>query len=998
VNCRCIAGACLGLLLTLAAPAEADVRDYLGRPLADVRVEMGGMPFSDPTVLQLVETRIGDLLSMTRVRETIDHLIGLSRFEDIRVFAEPSTARPDGVVLRWELVPIQRIREVLLTGALAMDDDAIRAAIADRLGPTPPRSELDEIVRTVTALYADRGYREVAIEPHVNPTRAPELVTLTLAITAGPRTLIGDVVVAGDRGETREDIVAALRIEPGRPYDRTALAARVTDFEQGLRDKGYYEARVTVAPSFAGERSPATLTVTVDRGPLVRVVFAGDPLPAGRRDTLVPIRQERSVDLDLLEDASRNIEAYLRQEGYRSATAPYVREARDGEMVLTFTVARGPLHRLSSLEVSGNQAIPLAELQPLLALEAGEPFVDGRVATVANAVTEAYRVRGFARVAVKPEITLGNSASDGGGEYRPVAVRLVVAEGGRTTVSAVTIAGARVVSEATVRSLLALQPARPYYRPQLDADRDAIERHYRNQGFQAVRVEAQTTPSADGAELHVHWEIREGGQTVIDRVLVSGNARTDAELIRREVGLLPGQPLGEEVLIEGQRRLAALGLFRRVRIAELPHGSATSRDILIEVEESPATTVAYGGGVEAGQRARTGDEGQAVDRVEVAPRAFFEITRRNLWGKNRSISLFTRISLRASDPAIDSTDPTEGGYGFNEYRVLGTFREPRPFNRTGDLQFSVFLEQAIRSSFNFARRGGQLEYSRRLDERVTVSGRYSLDTTRLFDQKIALEDQVNVDRFFPQARLSMFTGSVLRDSRDDVLDPARGTVLGIDAGLAARALGSEIGFVKGFGQAFWYRRLPRASKLTLVAGARVGLAEGFERLATQEDENGQPVLDESGRPVRAIVDDVPARERFFAGGDTTVRGFVLDRLGTCANPPVCDPETDTLSDRGFPTGGNGLVVLNVELRTAYWKGLSGVGFVDVGNVFRRVNQIDLSELRPAVGFGVRFRSPIGPVRGDLGFNVNPRTLPSPELASSVRERGVVFHISLGQAF
>jgi outer membrane protein assembly complex protein YaeT len=975
------------------------VLSFVGRPLADVRVELGGVAFTDATVLQLIETRVGEPLSMERVRETIDHLIGLSRFEDIRVYAEASRQRPEGVSLRWLLVPIQRITQITLSGTLALDAAAVRAAIADRAGASPPGSDVDAIVQALTAFYADRGYRQASIQPRLLPSRAPDVVTLALTIDAGPRTLLGDVTVTGDAGDPPATVIAALRLERGRPYDRPAIAARVAEYEQSLRDLGYYEARVDVTPAFSNPGEPARLTVTVARGPLVRVVFAGDPLPAGRRDALVPIRQERSVDLDLLEDASRNIEAYLRNEGYRSATAPYVREEREGQMVLTFTVARGPLHRLATIEVVGNRLVPLADLQPVLPLKPGEPFVDSRVARVAGAVAELYRVRGFARVTVKPDVSVGPGASDGGAAYRPVTVRLLVTEGDRLTVGAVTIGGAQAIPEPTIRGLLALQPERPFYRPQLDADREAIERHYRNQGFQTVRVDAETAVSADGRRVAVTWDIHEGTQTVIDRVLVSGNSRTDADFIRREVGLASGQPLGDEALIEGQRRLAALGLFRRVRIAELPHGAAASRDILIEVEEAPATTVAYGGGVEAGRRARTGDAGQAEDRIEVAPRAFFEVSRRNLWGKNRSISLFTRVSLRARDPAIDSTDPNDqGGYGFNEYRVLGTFREPRPFGSTGDLQFTAFLEQAIRSSFNFSRRGVQAEYSRRLTDRITVSGRYALDSTRLFDQKIAVEDRVIVDRFFPQARLSTFTGSVLRDTRDDVLDPSRGTVLGADAWLATRTLGSQIGFVKSFAQAFWYRRLPALSKLTLVTGARVGLAEGFERLATQLDADGEAVLGADGLPVQVVVDDVPARERFFAGGDTTVRGFVLDRLGTCSNAPVCNPATDTLSDQGFPTGGNGLVVLNVELRTAYWKGLSGVGFFDTGNVFRRVNQIDLGELRPAVGVGVRFRSPIGPVRGDLGFNLSRRTLPSTTPDNQVRERGFVFHISLGQAF
>ena len=135
------------MLLLAAVPARADVRDFLGRPLADVRVEASGTPFLDPTVLQLVETRVGEPLSMERVRETIDHLVGLSRFEDIRVFAEPSPSRPGAVKLRWMLVPIQRFGQILLTGDLALDAADVRAAIADRLGATPARSQLDDLFK-----------------------------------------------------------------------------------------------------------------------------------------------------------------------------------------------------------------------------------------------------------------------------------------------------------------------------------------------------------------------------------------------------------------------------------------------------------------------------------------------------------------------------------------------------------------------------------------------------------------------------------------------------------------------------------------------------------------------------------------------------------------------------------------------------------------------------------------------------------------------------------
>ena len=530
----------------------------------------------------------------------------------------------------------------------------------------------------------------------------------------------------------------------------------------------------------------------------------------------------------------------------------------------------------------------------------------------------------------------------------------------------VQIVGASAIPVTQLSPLIALTTGRPFYRPQLDADRDAIERHYRNAGFRNVRAEAQTTLDASGERLDVRWAVNEGERTIVDRVLVSGNVRVSADLIREEIPLKSGSPLGDDSLIESQRRLATLGLFRRVRIVELPHSGSNTRDVLIEVEEAPATTIDYGGGLEAGRRARSTGGAAVEDRIDIAPRAFFQVSRRNLWGKNRSVTLFTRVSLRPRDPGTDSEPTDQGGYGFNEYRVVGTFREPRVFDQAGDLQLTGFLEQAIRTSFNFNRRGIRLDYGRRLNESVTVTGRYAFDRTRLFDIQIDPDQQLLVDRLFPQVRLSTLTGALLRDTRNDVLDPERGTLSGMETTFALRSLGSEVGFAKMSLQGFVYRRLPGNRAFTLAAGARLGVALGFAR-----------VVDGT------VVDDVPASERFFAGGDSTVRGFVLDRLGT----------EETLNPDGFPEGGAGLVVTNVELRTPYWKGLGGVGFFDAGNVFEQAGDIRLTDLRPAAGFGLRYRSPLGPLRFDLGFNLDRQTLPN-----GARERGTVFHLSIGQAF
>jgi outer membrane protein insertion porin family len=431
-------------------------------------------------------------------------------------------------------------------------------------------------------------------------------------------------------------------------------------------------------------------------------------------------------------------------------------------------------------------------------------------------------------------------------------------------------------------------------------------------------------------------------------------------------------------------------LFRSVRINELPHAGEPRRDVLVQVEEAPPTTIGYGGGIEGGTRLRpTGQGGQAEERFEIAPRGFFEVGRRNMWGKNRSVNLFTRVSLRArdivfSDSGLRFAEPTaESGYGFNEYRVVGQYREPRIFNTRADALATGILDQAIRSSFNFIRRQARGEVGLRLSTRYSITGFYSFEHNELFDEKFPPEEQLPIDRLFPQVRLSKFSGSVLRDSRTDLVDADGGSLLVATTDVAARAFGSEVGLVKTYLQAFSYHRLPGARRVVLALGARVGAARGFTRQVARVGDDGNPVVGPDGQPIVDVVRDLPASERFFAGGDTTVRGFSLDRLGT--------PETITPS--GFPTGGNGLVVLNAELRVNVFGAADAVLFTDAGNVFPRASDLDFTNLRPAGGFGVHYRSPIGPIRVELGFNLDRR-----ELVPGTLERGTVLHISLGRAF
>jgi outer membrane protein insertion porin family len=718
------------------------------------------------------------------------------------------------------------------------------------------------------------------------------------------------------------------------------------------------------------------------------VAFAGDALSEDDRDRLVPVRAEGSVEEDLLEDAAFAIEDFLHVGGYRDATARYAREERAGELTITFTIARGPRYVVDDLTMKGNIALSTADLRPLVRLERGQPFVQAAVTSGESAIGEAYRRLGFTRAAVKTVFV--QEATGGGAEgERRIDVAMTIVEGPRTLIESVAFEGNTVYTDEQLRPLVAAAPNRPYSEREIGADRDRLDLEYRNRGYDSVVVDPTVSVSDDGERATVRFGITEGPQIIVDHVIIVGNERTSTETIERELLLRPGEPLGYAALVESQQRVASLGLFRRVTIEELRYGGDPRRDILVQVEEAPPTTIGYGGGVEGGTRLRpTGESGQAEERFEVVPRGFFEIGRRNLWGKNRAINLFTRVSLRSRDIVLSDSGfrldrpSEESGYGFNEYRLFATFREPKVLNTPADVLITGILDQAIRSSFNFISREARAEMGLRGSSRYSIAARYSYKHTRLFDEVFTDEEKPLIDRVFPQVRLSKFSLSVIRDTRNDVLDPDAGTFLIFDSELAARAFGSEVGFTKTFLQGFGFYRIPVERRTVLAFGARVGAAQGFRREVVRVAPDGQP-SGAAGDVIVDVVQDLPASERFFAGGDTTVRGFSLDRLGTDAS----------ISPTGFPTGGNGLIVLNAEVRLALIGGLGAVGFLDAGNVFPRASDLDVRQMRAAAGVGLRYRSPIGPIRIDLGFKLDRR-----ELAPGRLERHSVLHISLGQAF
>ncbi|HEX5108145.1 MAG TPA: POTRA domain-containing protein [Vicinamibacterales bacterium] len=966
-----------GLLILAWSPALAQQPPVV----TELRVEQEGRTVTDPEVLALIGTTVGQPLSVQVVTESIQHLssIGLDSEAD-------QEDVPGGLRVTYRLVPRRPIDKVEFRGNLALGESTLQQALREQFGVAPTESRRGQAEERLRQFYRDHGYpsAQVSSETSVRPKGYGR--TLVFTVDAGPRARIKRLEIEQDSSSAGAP-PDRLRIQVGDWYDAAAVRKALDRYVDGMRKERFYEATAEPGP-VRFEADGAVVPVSLHRGRRVRIEWAGDPIPRGDQERLVPVRREASVEETLQEDWTLAIGDYLHGQGYRDAKVD--RRASppgDADLVITFTITRGPRYFVSSVQLEGAKSRSEKELRQELGLKEGEPFVQGALAAGMARISGAYRALGFTGVEVRGEPHL--IAPERPAELtRQVQVAVTIREGAKRTVSSIDFSGNESTPEERLRALIFLTEGGAFSPLDLSRSLDNIRSDYQNRGFLDVILPDPLVRADEQGPLDITFRVVEGPQIIVDRIIVDGNERTSRQTIERELTLVEGEPLGQSAKVTSEARLMALGLFRRARIDVRRHGGDNRADAVVVVNEALATTLGYGGGIEISSRLRPIDQsGIGEERIEFVPRGFFEIGRRNMFGKPRSINLFTRVSGREQD-SFTETGLVNSTYGVHEYRVYGTYTEPKAFGTPSTMLFTGIAERAIRTSYTFETREARAEVLGSRWRDVGAVFRFSIERTNLFDVKLPVDQLPLIDRFFPQVRLSKFSGSLIRDTRSrnmraDPLDPEKGTVLSADGEWAARAIGSEVGYVKGFVQGSWYRQLPATRQMVVALRGALGAAHGFPRTVSLLDADGNPVPGPDGQPLSQLVQDLPASERFFAGGATTNRGFSTDQLAN----------EDTISPGGFPTGGNGEILLNGELRVDIVSSFAGVVFMDAGNVFKYAADISLGDLRPAAGFGVHYRSRVFPIRVELGFNLDRR-----ELSPGRLERGTVLQISLGPAF
>jgi outer membrane protein assembly factor BamA len=759
-------------------PAQDPLDRLLGQTISAVELQVEGRPDTSAPLLALVDIKPGEPFAIETYRRVADRFNQVPRFQSVRVLA---AERPTGLVLIFDLEPRHPVDRLEFPGEeTGLPESDLQRLVRDRFSGLPAFTRLGEVEDVVRLILEEEGFRSASVTADLVRFHDPDRSTLNIQIRAGQRTMIRSIKVNGQSPFSTEEILKKLGIAVGQPYRERELLADLAKLRDDLRGKGYYTANPDYEATTDG--AAVDLVLTTDSGPLVTLIVKGDGLP-GSKDDFIPIKRQGSVDQDLLFDSRLATERELRRQGYWHATVTYESQETPQGRIITFTITRGKRYRIDHVLLPAGLHIGQADVAGIKQLKAGEWFSEEAVIKALLALAAIYQQDGYYQVKLDPKYdeVAGPSESEGA-----VVIVPNIVEGPRAVITGITfdLGPDATIRESDLRGIMKskqLTPPAPYVPAHLFYDRQALPSYYESQGFLDHKLQIVPEFNAAGTEAILHVKAVEGPRVVVGEITVVGNDRVSRESILHELTLQVGQPYSDAARIESQRRLYNMG-FRSVLVTAQPRlpGEADTR-IVVSVVETGSITFGFGGGIEGGTTPRNVPGGGVEDRLEFSPRGSIDVGRRNLGGHNRSVNFFARVSLKprnSDDPELDGK-----GFGFTEYRVSGTFQERYAFRSNSDVLLGVSSEQAVRSTFSYLRRGVTADFVRPLPHAMSLSTRYSFEITRVFDARVSDEEQSLIDRLFPQVRLSILSGTLFRDRRDNQAAPSKGSLITAGHGL-----------------------------------------------------------------------------------------------------------------------------------------------------------------------------------------------------------------------
>jgi outer membrane protein insertion porin family len=927
----------------------------------------------------LVEQKADSPYSRQKIEASIQALQKAGGFPEVHVTVVPEVK---GLRVNFLLEPAYYLGVVEFTNATKYFSYTRLLGTVNLSDEDPyDASRLPEAENALKKFLQTNGYFQAKVQPSIAIDDARQLVNVTFAVEMGAQARISAIKIDGASNPESTRLIHAVEslrarfsgglMKPGKHYSRERIEHATALIKAALTKQHYLASSVHEdPPEYDAQTNRVTVSFKVKVGPVVTIRIDGAkltiiPYLKGRvMRQLIPIYSEGAVDEELVNEGQHNLSDYFQKKGYYDVKVTTNYQNQPDQILIVYTIDRGKKHKVGHIIFQGNRALTAKELMDQVTVKKSHIWTHGDVnqkllKQSADNIEALYHDRGYEDVKVTPQ------AVD---HERKVDVIFEVVEGPQSIVEDVKVTGNDNVAygQLTAPKGLELAAGTPFSPRKMTDDRNRISANYLNRGYLNVEVKATATRSSNNPNrIDIAYAITEHQVVRINEAVYLGQQHTRLSLLTKTAKIKPETPMKRQQLLEAESRLYDLNIFDWSSVGpRKPITDQADEMALIKVHEAKRNEITYGFGFEVSHRGGNAPTGTVAlpggggtiglngyqiapsQEIFASPRGLIEFTRRNMRGLGETIG--TSLLLSQLDQKLLATygQPQFAGtqwQSLTSFSLERTSENPLFTATLGDLAFQ--LEKVL---------------SHKTNTRLQI--RYDFNKTVLSHvlvPDLVLPQDMNV-------RLSTVSGTFIRDTRDKPLDAHRGSYATVNLGITPTALGSSADFAKLFGQYAFYKPV---HSVVFADSIRIGLASPF------------------------AGSFVPTSQLFFSGGGTSLRGFPIDEAGPQRLVPFCNvlQGQSGCVDITVPVGGKQLFILNSEARfpLGIMKALGGVIFYDGGNVYSAINLHDfVNNYTNTVGFGLRYSTPIGPVRIDVGRNLNPVPGINP----------TQYYITIGQAF
>ena len=940
-------------------PAEQILSSYEGQTVTSV--DIAGRP--DLKIEQFaaqIAQQTGQPFAKEKVDRTAAALKSAGKFQNVSVHVDPEA---EGLRVLFVIEPAVYYGMFHFPGAERFPYSRLVQVANYTAQEAYNATEVEQDRQSLVHFFQEVGYFRAEVATELDIDSQHGIVNVVFRCKPGIKAKFGVVAIAGlppaetsDLQQGLTSLVARARgaaIRKGKTYNRSRLNKASNYIQSRLAKDGFLAAQVKLqGAEYHADTNRADVHFNVNQGAKTKVVISGAHLWPWTKHALLPEYQGVGVDEETVQEGQQALISHYQAKGYFNVKVTSEMTGDQKRRSVVYHVTKEKKHKVTDVRITGESKLKEDDLEPHLAVQEKHLFSHGQFsdqlvrASVKN-LKAVYQSQGFSSVQITPSVI------NHGGDIQVV---FHVTEGPRDIVSSFSIEGASTFPQAQFApNGLKVAVGQPYSQANVQADRASIVANYLKAGYltSSFRETATQVSKNDPHHINVVYHIYEGPRVFTGEVLTLGGVHTQQRLIDLDIAnIKPDEPMTEtNLLTAGSNLYNHTGVFDWSQVDPKSQiTTQTSEDVVVKVHEAKRNEFTYGFGFEVINRGGSIPSGtvalpnlppvglpsgyKASQVTFYGPRGSVQYTRNNLRGKGESLSLTGfagRLDQRASIYYINPN------LRWSHWKATSSFtaerNEQNPIfssqQEIGSYQIQRFIDGAKRDLFFV---------------RYTFN---KTDLTRVEIPDLVLEEDQHV-------RLSGFGANLTRDTRDNLLDAHKGMLGSLEVDINSSKFGSSVDFAKLTTQAAYYKE--KFHHIVWASSVRIGLA--------------QPFADSR----------VPLSETFFTGGGDSLRGFPLDGAGPqrpvsiCTNGAQCACPGPDCAQINVPRGGNELLVINVEARIPLpiKKGLSIVPFYDGGNVFPRIGFHDFTSLYANnFGIGLRYSTPVGPIRFDLGYNPKP---------------------------